>query len=206
MDFSQLPKMSKTPTTPNMANESPAEVPTPVAPSPAREQRVVYVQAPYESGFGGVWLSLIAGIIFLAMGATFGRWLGAKLTGKPFPTGWFWEPGTPKAGLERTYFELIGGTAWSDTGLFLMGVALLLDAGILGILSARGRPNKTLVFIAIAITVIAMLINACVVTYLISGGYGLPLPSLIALAVGGFVVFDHMPMLRSPSSDRLPSS
>ena len=197
MDFSQLPKMSKTPPTPTADGELPQATPA-AARDVVPEARVVYVPAPYDAGFGSVWLSLIAGLIFLAMGQTFGRWLVARASGREFATGVNWTAG-PKEGTPVAYFELMGGTAWTDTGLFLMGVALLLDAAILGILASRGRHNRALVLIAVAVTSIAMVINAGVVAYVISIGITLPLTSLIALAVGGFVVFDHAPVLKSRS-------
>ena len=205
MDFSQLPKMSKTPTVQNTNDEVPDATMAPstvnITPHASPEPRVVYVQAPYEPGFGGVWLSLVAGIIFLAMGATFGRWLIATLSGREFATGWLQPDGVTPV----KYFELQGGTAWTEAGLFLMGIALLLDAAILGISASRGRPNRALLLVAVAITAVAMLINAGVVAYLFSFGI-FPLTSLIALGVGGFVVFDHGPMLRAPRSSGLPSS
>lgn len=199
MDFSQLPKMSKTPPSARAAEDPPtpseAANAAPAIPEARPAERVVYVPTPYETGFGSIWLSVIAGIIFLAMGATFGRFLAAKLSGNTFATGVNWTAG-PNQGQPVSYFDLQGGTAWSETGLFLMGIALLLDAAILAALASRGRPNQTLVLIAVALTSIAALINAAVVFYLFSIGI-FPLASLIALAVGGFVVFDHAPMLKS---------
>lgn len=211
MDFSQLPKMSKTPSTPTASESAtsdeastPLTTDTPKHDVP-RPQAIDYrnAYAAPEASFGGVWLSLIAGVIFLALGATFGRFLLAKLSGKDFATGVNWTAG-PNEGQPVTYFELQGGTAWTDAGLFLMGVALLLDALILGILAARGKPNRGLVWIAVILTSIAMLINAGVVVHLFSMNI-LPLTSLIALAVGGFVVFDHGPMLRKPEKSSVSS-
>ena len=203
MDFSQLPKMSKTPVTPKPDEseiDEPADVDAvdapPAEPSSPRE-RIVYVAQPHAApavGFGGAWLSIIAGIIFIAMGKDFARYVLAKLGGREMATGWLQSDGVTPV----RYFELQGGTAWSDTSLFLMGLALLIDAALLGILAARGRPGRSLVLVGISITVVALILNAGVSVYLFSIGV-FPLASLVALAVGGFIVFDHAPLLRRGS-------
>lgn len=192
MDFSQLPKMSNTPATPKPADSDVATEVTPVEAQHAqRRPPAYYAPVGYDPSFGSVWLSLIAGIIFLAMGQTFAKYLIGKMSGRELNTGWLQPDGVTPV----KYFELQGGTAWSDMGLFLMGLALLLDALVLGILASRGNPNRTLLLLTVVVTSVALLLNASVVFYLFGIGI-FPLASLIAMAVGGFIVFDHTPMLK----------
>ena len=199
MDFSQLPKMSKTPTqgepaaTPEPVTDASSE---PVAAPRAQtaDERVrhsAYADQPYLPGSGSVLISLIAGVIFFAMGQTFARFLLAKLAGREFVTGWLQPDGVTPV----RYFELQGGTAYSDMGFFLMGAALLFDAAVLGLLAAQRSPKTGLVWITVALTTIAMLINVGVVFYLFGIGI-MPLMSIIAILIGGFMLHDHLPLLK----------
>lgn len=197
MDFSQLPKMSRPPTADTPADPSTA----PIAEPPVAAhypQPVGYASySPAEFGFASVWISLIAGVIFLALGQTFARWLLARVSGHAFETGVNWTDG-PKSGQPVAYFELMGGTAWSDMGLFLMGVVLLLDALVIGLLATRRSPPRAIVVPLLALTGLALLLNVGVAFYLFSTGI-LPIVTLIAVLVGGFVMFDHLPLLRRSS-------
>lgn len=189
MDFSQLPKMSNTPKSPASPEETRSSQP----------ERVVYVPAEGGMGFGfaSVWISLILGLILMMMGANFGRWATAKLAGKPFNTGVEWSAAAgEKAGQMVEYFELQGGTAWSETGLFLMGVALLLDAVLMFLYYRSGRPATAIIWLAVLFTSVAMALNLFVAVRLFSFGM-MPLMTMGALLVGGMMLFDHLPMLRS---------
>jgi hypothetical protein len=142
-------------------------------------------------GFASVWISLILGLILMMMGANFARWATATLAGKEFATGWLQPDGVTPV----RYFELQGGTAWSDAGLFLMGVALLLDAALMFIYYRSGRPSKGVLWAAIVFTGIATAINAFVAVRLFGMGI-MPLLTMGALLVGGMMLFDHLPMVR----------
>lgn len=190
MDFSQLPKMSDTP--------KPPAPPKPDAPNEPRRAAVPldYTQAPSSVGFGfaSVWISLIVGVILLMLGGNFGRWATARLTGHPFPTGVNWTTGD-LAGQPVEYFELQGGTAWSEAGLFLMGVALLLDAVLL-FSYLRGRfPSPNWLRAAILFVGAAMALNILVAFKLFGMGI-LPLMTVMALLPGGMMLFDHLATLR----------
>lgn len=200
MDFSQLPKMSDTPKPPPPENDEPTET----APSRPRDPSAVAsaqpaINASMDGGFGfgfaSVWISLILGFILLMLGANFGRWATATLAGKPFNTGVEWSAAAgDKAGQMVGYFDLQGGTAWSETGLFLMGIALLLDAMLMFVYFRRGAPSKALVLGAIFFTGLALAINVLVAIKLFGMGI-LPLITMCAILVGGMILFDHVPLL-----------
>jgi hypothetical protein len=208
MDFSQLPKMSKTPPTKNDV-APPSDVAPPAEPSdyptPASSAGPGYESSGHSLarpdvayvgfGMGGVWISLISGLICILVGLRFGKWLLAQASGRPFETGINWTTGE-KAGTPATYFELLNGAAWTEMGLFLMGVALLLDAGLMLIAFRGNTPPRGLVALAVFVTGTAMLINIALAIYLMGLGI-VPLVSLIALLVGGMVLFDHVPLLKA---------
>ena len=208
MDFSQLPKMSKTPPVPANADGVPAEAAEAavddhppvaqeaVATSPRSARHVPAYQHYDASPFGlsAVWISLICGLLCLMFGMNFIRWAGATLSGQTFNTNVTWNVGE-RAGQPVSYFELTGGTAWTETGLFLMGIALLLDAGLMLIAYRGGVPNRRLVMLAVVITGAAMLLNIAVAFYVFGMGI-LPFTSIIALLVGGMILFDHVPLLK----------
>lgn len=196
MDFSQLPKMSDTPKPPPEKQET-EESEAPAARPREAVRPVEY--APMDGGFGFgfafVWISLILGFILLMLGANFGRWATATLAGKPFNTGVNWTAGE-KAGQMVEYFDLQGGTAWSETGLFLMGIALLLDALLMFLYFRRRAPSTAFVKGAIFFTGIALALNVFVAVKLFGMGI-LPLITMCAILVGGMILFDHVPLLKT---------
>ena len=173
MDLSQLPKMGETPKPP-----PPIAEPAPAAP-PYREP---------SGGFGpiAVWISLVIGLLFLMLGANFARWATAKASGHEFATGWLQPDGVTPV----RYFELQGGTAWSETGFFVMGVALLIDALLLFFVYGSRTPKPALILAALAATGLALAINLGVAGYVFSLGI-LPFSSMIAVLVGGVMLFEE---------------
>ena len=188
MDLSQLPKMSETPKPPPPA--------VPETSTPRQGRAIDYASTPPAGAMGGVsvWISLVVGVIFLYFGQSFGGWLAATLTGKPFDTHVTWTTG-PNEGQTVAYFQLQGGTAWSDAGFFTMGVALLLDAALLLVVYRSRSPRRGLVLAALAITAVALALNVGVVGYLFTLGI-MPLASLVAMLTGGIMLFDQMAVLR----------
>ena len=185
MDLSQLPKMSETPKPPP-ADTDDADRPS----TPNGRPPVDY--APPRPAAGGamggvsVWISLIVGVIFLIFGANFGRWL---IAGGHLATNVNWTAG-PKAGTPVAYFELQGGTAWSEAGFFVMGVALILDAALLLLIYRSRSPRRALVLIALGVTGVALALNVGVGFYLFSISI-LPIATLIAVLTGGIMLFDQ---------------
>ncbi|MDQ3440293.1 MAG: hypothetical protein M3478_08075 [Planctomycetota bacterium] len=198
MDMSKLPRLSQT-----NKDDAPAPVPggTPAPPTPDPNRPVPDFQ-PRDSGAydrdrdrGGydpgysvgaeVWISVILGIVFMFMGFNFARYAAAKLTGETYHTNVNWTVGE-KAGHEVAYYELQGGTAHTESGLFLFGLALVLEA--LGLLIAHtGAPGKRFfVGFALFVTLLATGYNLFVVAKLFGMGIT-PLMSVIAVAIGGYM-------------------
>lgn len=179
MDLSQLPKMSDTPKPPPPMAEPPA------APAVYRE--------PSGVGPVAVWISLVIGLIFLMLGANFLRWAAAKLGGREFVTGWFQPDGVTPV----KYFELQGGTAWGETGFFAMGVALLIDALLLFFVYRSPTPRRGLLALALATTALALALNVGAAGYVFTLGI-LPFSSMIAILVGGIMLFEQLGLWREP--------
>jgi hypothetical protein len=191
MDVSKLPKLSDTKSQTPSA-ETPGE---PVAES--RPAPVDYASNPrYQPGLGAdIWISLCIGILLCYLGGTFGRFAMAKISHQPFHTGVNWTSG-PKDGTEVDYFDLEGFTAWSDMGVFLFGLILLFDAGAKAVLVLRpGKPARAALMIAIALTVLGILLNMVACAKLFSVGIT-PLLSGFAVAFGGWILFDHWGTLK----------
>src|SRR5687767_12879484 len=158
MDISKLPRMSETnkhappPVTPEQVDP----------PEGARLQAAAVDYRSYEAARPGVgaevWLSLIIGLILMMVGWTFARWAIATLTGQTFHTNVTWTAG-PKAGQEVDYFELQGFTAWTDAGLFLFGLAMVLEAAMLAVVYSRMGGKVALTALALLVTVLATALN-----------------------------------------------
>jgi hypothetical protein len=188
MDLSKLPRLSET------DKHAPAP-PEPVP--PVAEQ---YKPAPLDYGSadlgvsGYVWLSIILGLIFMMMGGTFARFAFAKLTGQDFHTHAVWQTG-PKAGQEVAYFELQGYSAYTDTAVFLFGLAMVLEAGML-VLARRNTPT-TQAFVAAAtgVTAVMTLFNLLVCILLFQSGV-MPFISVLAVGFGGFMTHSEWKILQ----------
>src|SRR5205823_607458 len=108
MDLSKLPKMSQTP-------KPPEPQPSSEDPAPVSEREMAAVDA----GAGGMlWFSIIVGGLCIMYGRRSFSYFLAKLSGREFHTEVNWSVG-PNAGQEVAYWELMGGAAWAETGLFL---------------------------------------------------------------------------------------
>ena len=195
MDMSKLPRLSDT------QREHKAHAAAVGAPEPAPAQPQYPSQPPQQvvyldRGIGfEIWLSLIFGLIFLFMGWNFARYAIATLGGPPFHTNVTWSMG-PKAGQEVEYFELQGGVAYTQAGMFLFGLALLLEA--IAMLAAHsGVPFKRgLVAFALLVTVLATLFNLFVAIKMFGMGI-FPLMSAIAVAFGGYIAAYEWRMLQA---------
>jgi hypothetical protein len=196
MDLSKLPKLS---------GEAPADPPAIADPPPSLADNpparavepltyAAAVSAPFSAA-ADIWVSLIIGLLLLYVGRSFAQFALASMTGKPFHTGVEWTAGAAQTG-EVPYFQLEGYTAWSDTGIFLFGLVLLLDAIVLA-LTARipGRARPVLWFAA-AMTAACVLSNAILCVLMFSAGIT-PLASVVAVAVGGWIFLDQWRLLRS---------
>lgn len=144
---------------------------------------------PYDASPGSIWISLVLGLIFVFLGVNFGKWLAATAAGKPFATGVNWTAG-PKAGQPVEYWDLSGGTAWTECGMFLFGVSSMIDGLVLAMCWRSARSRLLGGWIGALVTAAATLFNLVVVAKLMSMGIT-PIFSLLAVAVGGYVLLDH---------------
>ena len=201
MDLSKLPRLSETdkhtPTPSPQTNEP--------APVQAEYRRPVEYAGPTiaERGPGGqVWISLVVGLLLIMFGWNFARFLIAKLTGQTFHTNVNWTSG-PLAGQEVSYLELQGYTAYSEAGMFLFGVALVLEAIMLALVRDNNGKSRALVGAALCVTVLATALNIVVCVLLLNSGI-LPLMSGLAVAFGGYMAIYEWQMLREflASSER----
>ena len=205
MDLSKLPKMSQTPAKPPR-DESPAHEPGEAPPGnftvdpaddrPLRAHPVDYPsphhRAPSGLGFE-FWLSLVFGLLCVMLGFRFAKWAATTLTGGTFVTGWELgppvNPGDPPQGTPIDYWDLTGGTALTEAGLFTYGVALLLLAALL-LASSRASAGirRALTGAGLVVAALATAVNVVAVFYLFSIGI-LPLYSLLAAVFGGWLTF-----------------
>jgi hypothetical protein len=188
MDISKLPKFSESPPPPP-ASPSPTDETQPAMPMPAR---------PYQqAGLGAdVWVSVIIGLLMIYMGLNFGKFLVAKLSGQPYHTNVNWMEGA-QAGKEVSYFELQGFTAWTDMGVFLFGMVLLLEAAAKAAVAIRpGYMSRFILFLAVVLTLATVLLNLFVCYRLMSVQIT-PIISGLAVAFGGWILVDEWRMLRN---------
>jgi hypothetical protein len=139
-----------------------------------------------EPGISGqVWLSAALGVIFMLMGGNFARFAIAKLTGQTFHTNATWTSGA-KAGQEVDYFELQGYTAYTDTAVFLFGLAMVAEAVMLVAVHRNSRGARAFTGVALALSAIMTVFNVIVAGLVWQTGM-LPLISLLAAAFGAYM-------------------
>ena len=196
MDMSKLPRLSQTnkddAPTPVPGGTSPPPTPDPNRNVPDYEprDRDAYDRraAGYDPGFSigaEVWISVLLGIVYMFIGLNFARYMAANLTGGTYHTNVNWTAGE-KAGQEVAYYDLQGGTAHTDSAMFLFGLALLLEA-IAMLIAHTGAPGKKLfVGFALFVTLLATAYNLFVIVKLFGMGIT-PLMSVIAVAIGGYM-------------------
>jgi hypothetical protein len=194
MDMSKLPRLSQT-----NKDDAPTPVPggTPVPPVPDPDRMVPDYQprdrGPYDAGgydtgysIGAeVWISVIFAIVYMYIGFNFARYVVTKVTGGTYHTNVNWTAGE-KAGQEVDYYDLQGGTAHSDSAMFLFGLALLLEAIAMLIAHSGASGKKLFVGFALFVTLLATAYNLFVIAKLFGMGIT-PLMSVIAVAIGGYM-------------------
>jgi hypothetical protein len=215
MDLSKLPKLSQTPAPPDQASSPPAAAGADVVPPPAvatsaytawcRECHAPNLPGSrFCAGCGGklksdsesplgvamgaeVWISAALGLLFMLLGKSFGGWLIARATGKPYDTGYTWQPGTPLAGQPVEYWDLQGFAALSDSAIFLFGLAMVFEAVALAVVYSRLRAKRPILVLAMAVAFAATAHNLVVSLKMLGAGL-MPLMSLFAVAFGGYIL------------------
>jgi hypothetical protein len=155
----------------------------------------------YDPGYSigaEVWISFILGVVFMFMGFNFARYVGAKLSGGAFHTNVNWTAGE-KEGQEVAYFDLQGGTAYTESGIFLFGLALVLEAAALVVANTGARGRRAFVGFALFVTLLATAYNLFVAGKLFSLGIT-PLMTVIAVAIGGYMAAYQWRLFKQVSS------
>lgn len=215
MDISKLPKLSQTPSPPPADEASPTAVPPeagfPVAVVPNQAPTVWCrtCNAPNPSGtrfcgncgaeltpsagtdirsadVGGgaeAWISIGLGVILLLMNPRLFQYIFHVCFGTHFA------PYVMDDGTEVPYTDQLD--FWSDLGITLFGIVLIIDGFVLFI--ARRR---TLLWIAFALTVATTAYNAGYLAMTFSRG-GLAIISAFAVLFGGFIAAYQWRLLQS---------
>jgi hypothetical protein len=195
MDVSKLPRLSETKPQGSGAESSEAQAPAPQTP-PAPSRPVDYGTGERAMIGAEIWFSVIIGLILVLYTAHFGKFLIATATGHEFHTGVLWSDGTPNAGKEVPYTQLEGGTFFSDSSLFFFGVAILIGAVAQFAWEFLGK--RGFAWFSLIITAMATLYCIVAVVILMQIGAGLPLMTLLCVALGGYaVIYEYSALKRA---------
>jgi hypothetical protein len=200
MDLSKLPKLSDTKAAESAA--APPADPMPVATAPPAPAPVYREPAapPRPVGVGvDVWISTVIGLLFVFMGLQFARFAMAKVTHRPFHSDpvYTWPDDDPRAGQEVAYFDLQGYVAWTEMCAFLFGLTLLFEAASKAAIAIRpGSVSRAVLVLAIVLTVATVVLNLYACALLMKSQIT-PLLSGIAVAFGGWVLFDEVNTLQA---------
>lgn len=134
-----------------------------------------------------IWITAILGLIFIFMGSNFLRYSYSTFRGRSYETGIEWSTG-PKAGTPVQYYDLMGFTAYTETGECLFGIALLLESVALLTLFLKLRIGRLLCMLAMLLTLSAVGYNGWVMYKLFAAGIT-PVISLLVVGVGGYMLF-----------------
>ena len=189
MDLSKLPRLS--------GSELPPEPPS--KPQPAIEPKNVAAfpppnAPPSRRGIGAeVWIGVAVGLLLIAISRHFPAYVFDQMTGRPYHTGiTFVSDGT-----EVPYPQVEGFAMLSDAAVFSFGAALVAEALLLLLaVMAGGVVMRAAMILAIGLTVGATLFNLFVSIKLLQADV-MPQISGLAVAFGGYMVFEQVRTLRS---------
>jgi hypothetical protein len=187
MDMSKLPRMSQTPPPPPDATPEPSadegRATRGVAaehPQRAYRQEVDYAAEPAVS-LAEAWISIAIGLILMFV-STAGRFL-EYLTSSNFSWNFTDPTGAPLPYRQTVFF-------WGDVAIFAFSLLLIVD----GLILFTRKP--ALVTIALAFTIITVLMNFIYVVRMMNG-YGFQLWSAIAVAFGVYIAIFQWRLLQS---------
>jgi hypothetical protein len=199
MDMSKLPRLSQT--NQQGVPADPAATLPPPPPSAVPAEGPQHYRHASDVGYSvgaEVWISAILGVVFLFMGSNFARFAAAKLSGGVYHTNVNWTAGE-KEGQEVAYFDLQGGTAYTESGIFLFGLALVLEALSLLAAHVAAPGRKPLVGFALFVTLSATAYNLFVAIKLFGVGIP-PMMTIIAVAIGGYMAAYQWRLLKQVSA------
>jgi hypothetical protein len=197
MDVSKLPRLSKT----SVPGDQPAPAPAASQPTP-RVAPDVPDRLDAASIGAEVWVAVIVGLILMLIGGNFARYEVGKWTHHPYHTNFNWTEG-PKEGQEVDYPELDGLQMYSDSGLFLFGLALMVVAILQLTLVFRPTLARPATVFSLALVVAAVAYNLFVSFKLYSIQI-LPILSLLCVAFGGFEAFMLYRLIPRPAPVPFP--
>jgi hypothetical protein len=145
-------------------------------------------------GVTSVWVSAIVGLICIMLSWNFAKWLVTTLSGQTYNTGVNWIDG-PNAGQPVGYFELATGWGYTEMGMFLLGVALVVEAAVLFVYLKGLTASRWPVVVCLVLSGFALLTNLTVCGYVLFLGL-MPIYSLMAVLVAGMIFFERKAMLR----------
>lgn len=183
MDLSKLPKLSKTSESQPPPAADVGTSPQPQTPIPPQYTRA----APAPIGVDA-WFNTIIGLLCLFLGRMFGAYLIARATGQPFHTGIEWQT-TDRAGQEVSYPDLDGHQMLVDAGIFLFGLAVLLEVVVKSMIGLRFRVPRIAPAMVLILAIATTAVN-CVASFKLMSDGIVPLMSGLAAAFGGYIVFD----------------
>lgn len=134
-----------------------------------------------------VWIGLIIGIVLMLYTRPFGSYLFSLVTRQPFHTGVNWTDG-PNAGQEVPYTQLEGGTFYSDSSIFLFGLALVLGALAQALQLTRLPGRRAAAWFSLVCVLLATLYNVVAVVVLLQANIT-PLMSLLCVGIGGYIIY-----------------
>lgn len=198
MDLSKLPKLSQSPPPPaDEPSDAPAS-PVPVQPYPPPGAFVNELSVGAE-----IWIAAIFGLIFMMLGANFGKYAIATLTGQTYHTGVNWGDDGPNTG-EVPYTQLYGHVWLSDSAMFFFGLALIVEAIFLFAANKNSRHRNALLTTACVFAWFAVAYNVFACAVLFNAGIQ-PIMSLLVVAFGGYGAF-YLTGLRRALRDIPPAS
>jgi len=136
----------------------------------------------------------------MMFGRSFASYLLDVLRGREHHTQVNWSVG-PNAGQEVAYWDLLGGTAYADAGIFLFGLAMILEAISLAIVSSNIGGKRAWVTLSLGIVVIATIINLVAAGKVLNAG-AIPTISGLAVAFGGYMAIYQWKLLRLLNTGR----
>ncbi len=128
---------------------------------------------------------------------SFGGYLLSLASGKPFDTGVIWSEG-PNQGQPVPYTQLEGGTFYSDSSIFLFGVAMLIGALAQIVLASRFGGKRAIAWLSLGAMAMATVYNIVAAVILLRVGIT-PLISLLCVAVGGYIVYYEWAAIKATS-------
>jgi len=176
MDMSKLPRLSETQRQQEAhaaAVGAAANPPPPAQPQPGIDYAPV---APYESSGAEAWFSIAIGVIVLLLNMRLWQYF---LFRSRFTWTFNDAKGNPLEYPQTVFF-------WGDLAMVSYGIVLIVD----GLVLAFARKPST-IMAALALTVIATLLNLGYLVVMMGMGFGLQLMSALAVAFGVYIAMSQ---------------